>query len=83
MFNMFITWSQILQVCILQMRRQLQRVAPYLGGNAMLSTRSSPGESTRLKRVLSGIQPTGSLHLGNYIGKVVQFSCEIENNKII
>ena len=28
---------------------------------------------TRLKRVLSGVQPTGSLHLGNYLGAIRQW----------
>eukprot|EP01038_Epipyxis_sp_PR26KG_P012696 gene12696-17023_t len=28
---------------------------------------------TRMKRVLSGVQPTGSLHLGNYLGAIRQW----------
>lgn len=37
---------------------------------------------TRKKRVLSGVQPTGSLHLGNYLGAIrqwVKFQDEYEN----
>jgi len=30
-------------------------------------------EPPRLKRVLSGVQPTGSLHLGNYLGAIRQW----------
>lgn len=30
-------------------------------------------KSTRIKRVLSGVQPTGSLHLGNYLGAIRQW----------
>jgi hypothetical protein len=29
-----------------------------------------PAETERRKRVLSGVQPTGSLHLGNYLGAI-------------
>jgi hypothetical protein len=35
-------------------------------------TPQPPTENTKL-RILSGIQPTGSLHLGNYIGAVHQW----------
>ena len=35
---------------------------------------SSSGESVgRKKRILSGVQPTGSLHLGNYLGAIRQW----------
>jgi tRNA synthetases class I (W and Y) len=27
----------------------------------------------RVKRVLSGVQPTGALHLGNYLGAIIQW----------
>jgi hypothetical protein len=30
---------------------------------------SAPAKSKRPSRILSGVQPTGSLHLGNYLGK--------------
>jgi hypothetical protein len=30
-------------------------------------------EPTRLKRILSGVQPTGALHLGNYLGAIRQW----------
>lgn len=30
-------------------------------------------EPARLKRVLSGVQPTGALHLGNYLGAIRQW----------
>ena len=29
-----------------------------------------PGATARRQRVLSGVQPTGSLHLGNYLGAI-------------
>lgn len=33
----------------------------------------APESSTRRKRVLSGVQPTGTLHLGNYLGAIRQW----------
>lgn len=36
-------------------------------------TPASEGKSTRKKRILSGVQPTGSLHLGNYLGAIKQW----------
>ena len=34
---------------------------------------TASNEPPRLKRVLSGVQPTGSLHLGNYLGAIRQW----------
>jgi len=34
---------------------------------------SPPAKKTRTRRVLSGVQPTGSLHLGNYLGAIRQW----------
>ena len=41
-------------------------------------TEASPSETaaplkTRTRRILSGVQPTGSLHLGNYLGAIRQW----------
>lgn len=36
--------------------------------------KSSTTETARKKRVLSGVQPTGSLHLGNYLGAMRQWT---------
>ena len=36
-------------------------------------------ENSRRKRVLSGVQPTGSLHLGNYLGAIKQW-VDIQSN---
>jgi tryptophanyl-tRNA synthetase len=36
-------------------------------------TVSKPPEEERIKRVLSGVQPTGSLHIGNYLGAIRQW----------
>lgn len=40
-----------------------------------MSSEASEGEKNeeRVKRVLSGVQPTGSLHLGNYLGAIRQW----------
>lgn len=37
------------------------------------ATGSEPKKKTRSERVLSGVQPTGSLHLGNYLGAIRQW----------
>ena len=34
---------------------------------------TASNEPPRLKRVLSGVQPTGALHLGNYLGAIRQW----------
>jgi tryptophanyl-tRNA synthetase len=41
----------------------------------LLSTNSIelPGSVQRQKRILSGVQPTGALHLGNYLGAIRQW----------
>ena len=36
-------------------------------------TAEAPSPPTKPKRVLSGVQPTGSLHLGNYLGAIQQW----------
>ncbi len=44
-----------------------------------MSTETAPAEETknpmkqRTRRILSGVQPTGSLHLGNYLGAIRQW----------
>jgi len=37
------------------------------------ATTTASTEPPRLKRVLSGVQPTGALHLGNYLGAIRQW----------
>ncbi|MFI4949738.1 MAG: hypothetical protein ACHP7A_01720, partial [Caulobacterales bacterium] len=37
-------------------------------------TDQAPAPYAGPKRVLSGVQPTGDLHLGNYLGALVKFA---------
>ena len=37
-------------------------------------TEDSPPQYTGPQRVLSGVQPSGDLHLGNYLGALVKFA---------
>lgn len=54
-----------------------------------MSTKTAPnGEATaeikkktRTRRILSGVQPTGSLHLGNYLGAIRQW-VEFQDNNL-
>lgn len=39
----------------------------------MLSDANGEQKEERVKRILSGVQPTGSLHLGNYLGAIRQW----------
>jgi hypothetical protein len=39
-----------------------------------------PKKKVRTERVLSGVQPTGSLHLGNYLGAIRQW-VDFQNNE--
>jgi hypothetical protein len=39
-----------------------------------------PARKVRTERVLSGVQPTGSLHLGNYLGAIRQW-VDFQNNE--
>lgn len=41
--------------------------------NVITSNSEKIEKPARLKRVLSGVQPTGSLHLGNYLGAIRQW----------
>jgi len=36
-------------------------------------TAAAPKKKVRTRRILSGVQPTGSLHLGNYLGAIKQW----------
>jgi tryptophanyl-tRNA synthetase len=36
-------------------------------------TEATPALKVRTNRILSGVQPTGSLHLGNYLGAIRQW----------
>lgn len=44
--------------------------APAMGEKERLAAEK---EAARVKRVLSGVQPTGALHLGNYLGAIRQW----------
>merc|ERR1712166_1642290 len=46
----------------------MHRALLQSGARALCTSSSSPG-----RRILSGIQPTGALHLGNYLGAVQQW----------
>lgn len=46
----------------------MHRALLQSGARALCTSGSSPG-----RRILSGIQPTGALHLGNYLGAVQQW----------
>lgn len=54
----------------------------FLRSTATSADSSAAADSapkTRIKRVLSGVQPTGSLHLGNYLGAIRQW-VEFQDN---
>eukprot|EP00177_Eucheuma_denticulatum_P006048 GFKZ01011031.1.p1 GENE.GFKZ01011031.1~~GFKZ01011031.1.p1 ORF type:complete len:432 (+),score=60.20 GFKZ01011031.1:129-1298(+) len=40
----------------------------------VIAASTKPAKTARKKRVLSGVQPTGSLHLGNYLGAMRQWT---------
>lgn len=42
------------------------------------NTVAAPPQTERRKRVLSGVQPTGALHLGNYLGAMRQWTANQE-----
>jgi tRNA synthetases class I (W and Y) len=46
---------------------------------AAISTSSSSSKPAKVRRVLSGVQPTGVLHLGNYLGAIQQW-VQFQNN---
>ena len=41
--------------------------------DASASAETTPQKKIQVERVLSGVQPTGSLHLGNYLGAIRQW----------
>jgi hypothetical protein len=41
--------------------------------DAQVQTDKSEAKKVKIRRVLSGVQPTGSLHLGNYLGAIRQW----------
>jgi len=54
-------------------RSILASEASSSGATATLDAPGSAGEPALRKRVLSGVQPTGALHLGNYLGAIRQW----------
>ncbi len=44
------------------------------------STEVTPTKKVQVDRILSGVQPTGSLHLGNYLGAIRQW-VDFQNKK--
>lgn len=53
--------------------RTSRRFLSDIKNSESLESISKKEEPARLKRVLSGVQPTGSLHLGNYLGAIRQW----------
>jgi hypothetical protein len=41
--------------------------------NTSVQPASAPPKRVKTRRILSGVQPTGSLHLGNYLGAIKQW----------
>lgn len=63
-------------------RTVISTLPRFLSTTATSSDSSATADSSRkirIKRVLSGVQPTGSLHLGNYLGAIRQW-VEFQNN---
>jgi hypothetical protein len=62
-----------------QLQQQQTRLMSTTTSTSTEETKSSPDEQEKKKkpirpeRVLSGVQPTGSLHLGNYLGAIRQW----------
>ena len=61
-------------------KSRLRNPALRCVGNSLVSEDSSPSSPStspstpsKKKRVLSGVQPTGSLHMGNYLGAIRQW----------
>ena len=46
---------------------------PITGADATMTPDAARQKKRRTERVLSGVQPTGSLHLGNYLGAIRQW----------
>ncbi|MDN5560180.1 MAG: tryptophan--tRNA ligase, partial [Psychrobacter sp.] len=44
------------------------------------SDNQAPDHSTQAKRILTGIKPTGTLHLGNYVGAIRPAIQSIQNS---
>jgi tryptophanyl-tRNA synthetase len=52
------------------------RVFASVAGETDASTAAAPApteKKVRTRRILSGVQPTGNLHLGNYLGAIKQW----------
>lgn len=59
--------------------RQSQYFLRSTATSADSSATADSAPKIRIKRVLSGVQPTGSLHLGNYLGAIRQW-VEFQDN---
>jgi len=55
-----------------------QAAAPSSSSSSSSSEKTTETLTTRRQRCLSGVQPTGSLHLGNYLGALRQWVTEQE-----
>lgn len=73
-------------VLLLSKRSRMQRMSTAASEEAATTSTTSPTSSvvastvttgnpppSKTRRILSGVQPTGSLHLGNYLGAIRQW----------
>ncbi|XP_055856556.1 tryptophan--tRNA ligase, mitochondrial [Episyrphus balteatus] len=67
--------------CIKRLRSLLTRSSPKQFPRAFTSSTDDKVDETRQwpRKIFSGIQPTGSLHLGNYLGAVQKWA-ELQNS---
>lgn len=72
------TSSFVMKPRLVSSQKQLVRLAMSTAEAAPAT--ETPKKKIRVERVLSGVQPTGSLHLGNYLGAIRQW-VDFQNNE--
>lgn len=70
------TPTDIILTGVVRMSTEVEQRSPLANGNSPQSTTETEDAKKPpvKKRVVSGVQPTGNLHLGNYLGAVKQWA---------
>ncbi|GKY91837.1 hypothetical protein MPSEU_000155300 [Mayamaea pseudoterrestris] len=67
------------QVSSSRIARFMSETASAAAAAPVKAAESSASKPLKIRRILSGVQPTGSLHLGNYLGAIRQW-VDFQNN---
>ena len=72
-FRVQLQRPQLQQQFVKRMSSTANNEVTTTSANSEQQVDGAPSQKVKTRRVLSGVQPTGSLHLGNYLGAIRQW----------